>query len=73
MDSLSQGKYPWGIIINSRFVKSFSGFFAIFRAKMRLLCFAKTGFDFMLSFSPFRVKTGLEPKYLKVCSVQLQF
>ena len=52
---------------------SFSGFFAIFRAKMRLLCFAKTGFDFMLSFSPFRVKTGLEPKYLKVCSVQLQF
>ena len=42
---------------------SFSGFFAIFMAKMRLLCFAKTGFDFMLSFSPFRVKTGLEPKY----------
>lgn len=40
---------------------SFSGFFAAFRAKMQLLCFAKTGFDFMLSFTCFYVKTGLEP------------
>ena len=38
--------------------------FCCFMAKMRLLCFAKTGFGFMLSFSPFRVKTGLEPKRL---------
>ena len=40
---------------------SFSGFFADFRAKMRFLCFAKTGFDFVLFFDRFSCKTGLEP------------
>lgn len=40
---------------------SFSGFFAVFQAKTRLLRIFKTGFDFVLSFDRFSCKTGLEP------------
>ena len=39
----------------------FFSVFAAFRAKTQLLCFAKTGFDFVLSFDRFSCKTGLEP------------